>query len=102
MSQFQNLPDEIILKVLGHLKVKDLLNCGQLSKRIRAVSHDKSLYQKINLDGKKVRTTFLEKIIMHKGCKDLSLSGAQLVGSDFNLNEKSELRWGPVKSLYWL
>ena len=91
MSQFQNLPDEIILKVLGHLKVKDLLNCGQLSKRIRAVSHDKSLYQKINLDGKKVRTTFLEKIIMHKGCKDLSLSGAQLVGSDFNLNEKSQL-----------
>ena len=38
MSQFQNLPDEIILKVLGHLKVKDLLICGQLSKRIRAIS----------------------------------------------------------------
>ena len=92
MSQFQNLPDEIILKVLGHLKVKDLLSCGQLSKRIRAISHDKSLYQKINLDGKKVWTTFLEKIIIYKGCKDLSLSGAQLVGSDFNLKRTSQLR----------
>ena len=92
MSQFQNLPDEIILKVLGHLKVKDLLSCGQLSKRIRAISHDKSLYQKINLDGKKVRTTFLEKIIIYKGCKDLSLSRAQLVGSDFNLKRTSQLR----------
>ena len=92
MSQFQNLPDEIILKVLGHLKVKDLLNCGQLFKRIRAISHDKSLYQKINLDGKKVRTTFLEKIIIHKGCKYLSLRRAQLVGSDFNLKRTSQLR----------
>ena len=91
MSQFQNLPDEIILKVLTHLKVKDLLSCGQASKRIRAVSHDKSLYQKIDLAGKKVQTIFLETII-NKGCKELSLSGAQLEGSEFNLNEKSQLR----------
>ena len=92
MSQFQDLPNEIMVKVLSHLKVKDLLNCGQLSKRIRAVSHDKSLYQKINLDGKKVQTRFLEKIIINKGCKDLSLSEAQLEGSDFNLKKTSKIR----------
>ena len=91
MSQFQDLPNEIVVKVLSHLKVKDLLYCGQVSKRIRAVSHDKSLYQKIDLSGKKVRTIFLETII-NKGCKDLTLSGAQLEGSDLNLNEKSQLR----------
>ena len=38
-----------------------------------------------------MRTTFLETII-NKGCKDLSLSGAQLEGSDFNLKRTSQLR----------
>ena len=91
MSQFQDFPDEIVVKVLSYLKVRDLLYCGQVSKRIRAVSHDKSLYQKIDLAGKKVQTIFLETIV-NKGCKDLTLSGAQLEGSEFNLIEKSELR----------
>ena len=72
MSQFQDLPNENILKVLSYLKVKDLLRCGQVSKRIRAVSHDKSLYQKMNLKEKKVRIRFLERII-NKGCNDLNL-----------------------------
>ena len=80
MSKFLDLPDEKILKVLSYLKVRDLLYCGQVSKRIRAISHDKSLYQKINLNGKKVQTRFLERII-NKGCKHLNLSGAQLEGS---------------------
>ena len=91
MSQFQDLPNENILKVLSYLKVKDLLRCGQVSKRIRAVSHDKSLYQKMNLKEKKVRIRFLERII-NKGCKDINLSRTRLEGSDFNLNEKSQLR----------
>ena len=90
MSQFQDLPDEIILKVLTYLKVQDLLYCGQVSKRIRAISHDKSLYQKINLNGKRVQTRFLERIIT-KGCKDLNLSGAQLESSYLLLNRKSQL-----------
>ena len=91
MSQFQDLPDEIILKVLSYLDVKDMLCCGQTSKQIRAVSHDESLYQKIDLSGKKVWDRFLERI-MNKGCKDLSLNGVWLLGSKFNLNEKSKLR----------
>ena len=54
MSQFQDLPDEIILKVLSYMALKDLMCCGQISKQIRAVSHDESLYQKIDVSGKKV------------------------------------------------
>ena len=63
MSQFHDLPNEIILKVLSYLKVKELLRCGQTSKRIRAVSHDETLYQKIDLNGKRVQARFLERII---------------------------------------
>ena len=91
MSQFQDLPNEIILKVLSYLKVKELVCCGQTSKRIRAVSNYETLYQKIDLSGKKVQARFLERII-NKGCKDLNLIGALLKGSDFNLSKKSELK----------
>ena len=90
MSQFHDLPNEIILKVLSYLEVKELLCCSQTSKRIRAVCRDETLYQKIDLNGKKVQTRFLEKII-NKGCKDLNLIGALLKGSDFNLSKKSQL-----------
>ena len=92
MSQFHDLPNEIILKVLSYLKVRELLCCGQTSKRIRAVSHDETLYQKIDLNGKKVQARFLERII-NKGCKDLNLIGALLKGSDFNLSKKSQLKF---------
>ena len=92
MSQFHDLPNEIILKVLSYLKVKELLCFGQTSKQIRAVSIDETLYQKIDLNGKKVHTRFLERII-NKGCKDLNLIGALLKGSDFNLSKKSRLQF---------
>jgi hypothetical protein len=47
--QLENLPSELILKVLSFLETIDLICCGQLSKRIRAISHDESLWQKMNL-----------------------------------------------------
>ena len=45
----EDLPNELILKVLSSLETIDLIYCGQLSKRIRAISHDESLWQKMNL-----------------------------------------------------
>ena len=45
----EDLPNELILKVLSFLETIDLIYCGQLSKRIRAISHDESLWQKMNL-----------------------------------------------------
>ena len=50
--QFIYFPDEILLKVLSYLPVKDLIPCGQVSKRIRAISHDEILWQRINLHNK--------------------------------------------------
>ena len=45
----EDLPNELILKVLSFLETIDLICCGQLSKRIRAISHDESLWEKLNL-----------------------------------------------------
>ena len=46
MVSIQDLPDEIILKVINYLQIYDLLRCGRVSKRIRKISHDESLRKK--------------------------------------------------------
>ena len=42
-SHLENLPNEIILKVFAYLNFQELLRCGQVSKRIRSISHDETL-----------------------------------------------------------
>ena len=87
---FQDLPDEIILKVLSCSEPKDLISSGQVSKRLRKISHDNSLWQKVSLAWKIVKTEFLE-LILNKGCKSLSLFGVTILGS-LRLRQKSQLR----------
>ena len=41
--QFEIFSDEIILKVFGYLDINDLFKCSLTSRRLRAVSQDKSL-----------------------------------------------------------
>ena len=69
----QDLPDELILKVLSYSKPKDLISSGQVSKRLRSISYDNSLWQRVNLSEKIVKADFLE-LILNKGCKSLNLS----------------------------
>ena len=45
--QFESLPNEIILKVLNNLDIKDLANCVTVSKRIRAICENVKLFQNI-------------------------------------------------------
>ena len=68
-------PDEIILKVFASLDVKDLLNCGQVSKRFRSISHDQSLWQRIDLSGQIISTALIQSVL-DRGCKHLDLSNS--------------------------
>ena len=70
--QLNDLPNEIILKSFGFMDIKELLLCGQVSKRFRAIANDKSLWLKLNLCGRKVPYEFIEKAA-ENGCKYLSL-----------------------------
>ena len=88
--QFQDLPDEIILKIMSNLSVQELIQCGQVSKKIRNISHINSLWQNVDLFEKKVSTDFV-KMILSKGCKYLSLTYCILVGN-LSLKEPSNLR----------
>ena len=67
MSKFQDLPDELV-------------SCGQVSRRIRRISHDGSLWVTTNLERKIVKTELLQMILC-KGCKGTIQPGLRLVPS---------------------
>ena len=90
MPNFQHLPDELVLKILNYSETKDLISCGQLSRRIRQISHDGTLWETANLEKKIVKTQLLE-MILDKGCKILNLSNSTIIGS-LSSNIKSQLQ----------
>ena len=94
--KLEELPNELIRHVFSFLKIIDLLKCGKVSKRFRAISiDDKYLWPKMaNLCYKKVPVGFLQKLL-DCGCKYLSLSEAILDQSDgaLNLPKASRLKY---------
>ena len=89
MINLQDLPDELILIILSYLELKHLISCGQVSKRIRRISHDSTLWVTANLEKKNVKTELLE-MILRKGCRTLNLSHSTILGS-LSSNIKSQL-----------
>ena len=87
---FGDLPNELILKVFSYSEPKELISFGQLSKRIRKISLEKSLWQNVNLSKKIVKTELLE-MILNKGCMSLNLSKSIILGS-LSLDKESQLR----------
>jgi len=41
-----DLPDEVLLKIYAYLSMKNLVRFSGVSKRIRRICHDESLWQK--------------------------------------------------------
>jgi hypothetical protein len=77
-----DVPDEVILRVFSNLAIKDFIRCGQVSKRIRAISQDQSLWLRIDLnENKSVAAGFLEYVI-NNGCKYLGLGFAKIAQID--------------------
>ena len=89
-KKWQDLPSEIILKILSYSEVKDRISCGQVSKRTRSISHERSLWVTANLEKKIVKTELLE-MILSKGCKILNLSNSTIIGR-LRSTMKSQLR----------
>ena len=98
-KKWQDLPDELILKILSYSEVKDLISCGQVSKRTRNISHENSLWKTAILEKKIVKTELLEMIVL-KGCKILNLSNSTIVGH-FNSSIRSQLRVLDLSQSAW-
>ena len=95
--QFEDLPNEVVLKVLKNLDIKDVLRCGLVSKQIRTISRDESIWEKINLyhkEGLKVPIEFLQ-LVLDSGCKYLSLQNVKVVhrNTGLQLKNASKLRY---------
>ena len=90
MSSFLDLPDELILEVLSYTEIAEVLKCGQVSKRIRTISDDNSLFQTVDLSDKYVKTDLLADVL-NKGCKSLNLSDSSIWGN-LSLIQNSRLR----------
>ena len=71
--QLDDLPNEVILRLFGFLNIKELLLCGQVSIRLRAIANDESLWLKLNLSGTEIPYDFIEKAAGN-GCQYLSLT----------------------------
>ena len=84
---FEDLPFEILLKILSLLDINGVLLCGQVSKRLRAISNDQSLWSKLNIFGREVPYGLIEKAIQN-GCEYLNLNF-----SSVHEGKKSEVPW---------
>ena len=76
-KNFEDLPDEVLLKICAYLSLKNIVCCSLVSKRARRVCHDESLWQKMNLYGKEVPSEFIKQTLAN-GCTYLSLQEAQI------------------------
>ena len=90
MSNFRDLSDELVLKVLGYSETKHLITYGQVSKRFRRISLDGTLWVTANLVKKIVKTELLE-LLFSRGCKSLNISNSTIVGC-FSSSTKSQLK----------
>ena len=91
--QLENLPNEILLKIFHYMnpKIKELLLCGHVSRKIRSVAHDHSFWQNVNLFPKNTVPTELLQLILEHGCKRLNTC-SQISGT-LTLNQESQLEF---------
>ena len=92
-SQLENLPNEILLRIFDYVnpKIKELLLFGQVSRRIRSIAHDQSLWQNMNLFPRRIVPAGLLQLILENGCKRINTS-SQIVGT-LTLNQESQLEF---------
>ena len=51
ITKFEDLPNEIILKIFKYLEIADLLQCTAVNERIREIANCESLWEIVHLSG---------------------------------------------------
>ena len=82
----ENLPDELILNILGYVTIQDKINCGQTSKRIRAITQDETLWQRVD-GGFQLAFVSISRVINHMTCYNSSA----LIGGNLKKNPLQDL-----------
>ena len=87
---FEDLPNEILSKILDYLNIRDLIRCGQTFRRLRFVVRNELLWKKVNLSNKSLVPVGLLKLILERGCEHLNVSD-QIVGNLY-INQFTKLK----------
>ena len=65
--KLEDLPDEMILKVLSYVNIGDLMRCGKVSKRFGKIRNTESLWRNVDLSkyygtgsGRAVKANFIK------------------------------------------
>ena len=89
-SPFDEVPDEIILKIFSFLSLETLGNCNQVSHRMKRIAADTSLWEKVEAEGKVIPTGFVEKIVKCK-VKAISFRYCAVLATNLNLLQEYNL-----------
>ena len=73
-KSLEDLPDEILLKILGQVNIRDLIRCSFVNNKIRKIANDKSLWEKMNLRSNVDVPAELFSKLIEKGCEYLSIT----------------------------
>ena len=78
-TKLEDLPNEIITKVLSYLDLRNLFCFGHISKRTRSISRDKAVWRKLTIHNQNLKSRLL-KFMLRNGCKFLKLINVKLKG----------------------
>ena len=104
------MPNEIILKILTHLTIKDLRSCAQVSKNFYAIRCDKTLWTKILVTSTKPSKDFVPprgyatpRIMPHSFLVEALSRGARYLGlSNLSLISTSQPDFPPTNQVEYL
>ena len=91
--RFEELPVEMRVKIMSYLEIRDKLRWMQVSKSIRLLCQDESIWQNINLSWKiGVPYSFIN-FVLEKNCISLILRGTKMIGRALQLTKMCPLRF---------
>ena len=101
-ASFDDLPEEIILKIFTNLEFYDNASASQVCKRWKLLCEDQSLWLKINLNNRRVPAKFIEKALK-RGCHYLGLYGTEIKnvpGPHSSFSIKNQLKYLTISCDY--
>ena len=92
----EDLPEEIILKILSLVNIRDLFQCLAVNNKIRAFANDESLWVKMHIDGynsnNELPAELLPKILA-QGCQYLSLFNCRILTGTVKFPKNFQLKY---------
>ena len=98
-AQFEDLPNELITEIFSWLGFKEILKCNRVSKRIRSISQNEILWQKVNLNKHPNLSCEFVKSVIENGCKYLNLSSAKIIGN-VTLDKPTKLEYLDISGVH--